>query len=60
MALRGKCPYGKAVFDHLAADGAGFPGGQVAVVTVGQVDAHFPWCLFYILKSPDKEVPAGI
>ena len=41
MALRGKCPYGKAVFDHLAADGAGFPGSQVAVVTVGQVDAHF-------------------
>ena len=41
MALRGKCPYGKAVFDHLAAHGAGFPGSQVAVVTVGQVDAHF-------------------
>ena len=25
--------------DHLAADGAGFTGGQVTVVTVGQVDA---------------------
>ena len=29
------CP----VLDHLAADGAGFTGGQVTVVTVGQVDA---------------------
>ena len=29
------------LLDHLAADGAGFPGGQVAVVAVGQVDAHF-------------------
>ena len=27
--------------DHLAADGASFTGGQVTVVTVGQVDAHF-------------------
>ena len=27
------------VLDHLAADGAGFTGGQVTVVTVGQVDA---------------------
>ena len=47
------------LLDHLAADGAGLTGGQVTVVTVGQVDAHFPWCPFYILNSPDKEVPAG-
>ena len=60
MALRGKCPYGKAVFDHLAAHGAGFPGSQVAIVAVSQVNAYFPWCPFYILKSPDKEDPAGI
>lgn len=31
--------YGAHVLDHLAADGAGFPGGQVTVVTVGQVYA---------------------
>jgi len=39
------------LFDHLAADGAGFTGSQVAVVAVGQVDAHFPWCPFYLLNS---------
>ena len=33
--------YGTHLLDHLAADGAGFPGGQVAVVAIGQVDAHF-------------------
>ena len=47
------------LLDHLAADGAGLAGGQVTVVAAGQVDAHFPWCPFYILNSPDKEVPAG-
>ena len=31
--------YGTNVLDHLAADGAGFPGSQVTVVAVGQVDA---------------------
>ena len=31
------CP----VLDHLAADAAGLTGGQVTVVTVGQIDAHF-------------------
>ena len=36
-----KGSYGTAFFDHLAADGAGFTAGQVTVVTVGQVDAHF-------------------
>ena len=29
------------LLDHLAADGAGFPGGQVTVVAVGQVNANF-------------------
>ena len=29
------------LLDHLAADGAGLAGGQVAVIAVGQVDAHF-------------------
>ena len=47
------------LLDHLAADGAGLPGGQVTVVTVGQVDTDLPWCPFYILNSPDKEFPAG-
>ena len=28
------------LLDHLAADGAGFAGGQVAVVAIGQVDAN--------------------
>ena len=36
--------------DHLAADGAGLTGGQVAVVTVLQVYTDFPWCHFYILN----------
>ena len=30
------------LFDHLAADGAGLTGGQVAVVAVLQVDANLP------------------
>ena len=38
------------LLDHLAADGAGFAGGQVTVVTVGQVDTDLPWCHFYILN----------
>ena len=32
---------GYPVLDHLAADGAGLAGGQVAVVAVGQVDTDF-------------------
>ena len=36
-----KGSYGTILFDHLAADGAGLTGGQVTVVTVLQVDAHF-------------------
>ena len=42
--------YGTHLLDHLAADGAGFAGGQVAVVALLQVDAHLPWCLFYIVN----------
>lgn len=42
--------YGTHLLDHLAADGAGFAGGQVTVVTVGQVHANLPWCLFYIVN----------
>ena len=30
------------LLDHLAADGAGLLAGQIAVVTLLQVDAHFP------------------
>ena len=30
------------LLDHLAADGAGLTGGQVAVVTLLQVDADLP------------------
>ena len=30
------------LLDHLAADGAGLPGGQVTVVTFLQVDTHLP------------------
>lgn len=30
------------LLDHLAAHGAGLTAGQVAVVTLLQVDAHFP------------------
>ena len=38
-----RASYGIHLLDHLAADGAGFAGGQVAVVALLQVDAHFPW-----------------
>ena len=31
-------PFGRPVLDHLAADGAGFTGGQVTVVAIGQVN----------------------
>ena len=34
--------YWTHVFDHLAADGAGLAGGQVAVVALLQVDANLP------------------
>ena len=34
--------HGFHLLDHLAAHGAGLTAGQVAVVTLLQVDAHFP------------------
>ena len=34
------------LLDHLAADGTGLAGGQVAVVALLEVDADFPWCVF--------------
>ena len=46
-----RCSYGHHILDHLAADGAGFTGGQVAVIAVGQVNANLPWCPFYIVKG---------
>ena len=45
---------------HLAADGAGFPGGEVTIVAIGQVDTDLPWCPFYILKSPNTGTVEGI
>ena len=35
----GYCPYWTDMFDHLAADGTGLAGGQVAVVALLEVDA---------------------
>ena len=46
ISCKSRGSYGAHVLDHLAADGAGFAGGQVAVVTVLQVDADLPWCSF--------------
>ena len=39
--------YGAHFLDHLAADGAGFPGSQIAVVAVLQVHTDLPWCPSY-------------
>ena len=39
---KARSSYGAHVLDHLAADRAGFAGGQVAVVAVLQVNADFP------------------
>ena len=52
--------YGTHFLDHLAADGAGFAGGQVAVVALLQVDTDLPWCPFYILNSPNTGTVEGI
>ena len=52
--------YGIHLLDHLAADGAGFAGSQVAVVAVGQVDADFPWCTYYIVNSSDNSDSVGV
>ena len=46
ISCKSRISYGAHVLDHLAADGAGFAGGQVAVVAVLQVDADLPWCSF--------------
>ena len=40
FSRKSRSSYGAHVLDHLAADGAGFAGGQVTVVTVGQVHAN--------------------
>lgn len=40
------------LLDHLAADGTGLAGGQIAVVALLEVDADLPWCTPSILKSP--------
>lgn len=41
ISCKSRGSYGAHVLDHLAADGAGFAGGQVAVVAVLEVDADF-------------------
>ena len=38
--------FGTHLLDHLAADGTGLAGGQVAVVALLEVDADLPWCVF--------------
>ena len=48
------------LLDHLAAHGAGFTGGQVAVVAVGQVHADLPWCTYYIVNSSDNSDSVGV
>ena len=48
------------LLDHLAADGACLTAGQVTVVTVLQVNAHFPWCPFYIVNDSDEEVRQAV
>ena len=50
ISCKSRSSYGAHVLDHLAADGAGFAGGQGAVVAVLQVDADLPWCTPNILK----------
>ena len=52
--------FGTHLLDHLAADGAGFPGSQVAVVTVGQVHAHFRRCTYYIVNSSNNSGSVGL
>ena len=42
LALERQGSYGCHLLDHLAADGAGLAGGQVAVVAFLQVDTHLP------------------
>ena len=35
------------MLDHLAADGAGFAGGQVTVIARGQINTDFMGCLHF-------------
>ena len=60
MAVSRKCSCGTVAFDHLAADGAGFAGGQVTVVTIGQVYTDLPWCPFYIVNYSDDGVRQAV
>ena len=48
------------LLDHLAADGTGLAGGQVAVVAIGQVDTDLPWCTYYIVNSSDNSDSVGV
>ena len=43
--------YGPHLLDHLPAHRAGLAGGEVAIVALLQVDAHLPWCIYYIVNS---------
>jgi len=60
MPLTVRSSFGTHLLDHLAADGACFPGGQVAVVAVGQIDAHLRWCTYYIVNSSDNSGSVGL
>ena len=40
------------LLDHLAADGTGLTGGEIAVVALLEVNANLPWCTPVILKCP--------
>ena len=60
MPIKTRTSYGTHLLDHLAADGACLAGGQVAVVAVGQVDADFRWCTYYIVNSSDNSGSVGL
>ena len=42
FACKVRSSYGTHLLDHLAADGTGLAGGQVAVVALLEVDADLP------------------
>ena len=44
ISCKSRGSYGAHVLDHLAADGAGFTGGEVAIVAVLEVDANLRRC----------------
>ena len=46
ISCKSRGSYGAHVLDHLAADGAGLAGGQIAVIAVFQVDADLG-CSFH-------------